>query len=78
MTIQTGTAMETGTLINVKGMTLNGYKLVLQDGRKELERVCPRCLKRKPLSAFGFRCFNRKKEIRLQAYCLQCRNSATT
>jgi len=53
-------------------MSINGYKLILQDGGKELERVCPRCNHKKPLSEFGLRNMG-NGEIRVQAECLPCR-----
>lgn len=60
--------------MKIKGMTLDGYTLILQDGKKELERTCPACGERKPISEFGLRIMGgQKKEIRLQADCAKCR-----
>ena len=59
--------------MKIQGMCLDGYLMVLQDGSKELERVCPECHERKPISEFGFRIMTDKKEIRLQAACTLCR-----
>jgi hypothetical protein len=64
----------TARRVVVKGMTINGHRVVLQDGGKELERVCPKCHQRLPLSTFGLRVMSgRQQEIRLQAYCSPCR-----
>jgi hypothetical protein len=59
--------------MKIKGMTLDGYRLVIQDGGKEVERTCPKCHKRKPLSKFGLRSMTGKKEIRNQSLCTDCR-----
>jgi len=59
----------------IKGMTVNGYPLILQDGGKEIERVCPKCHQKKPLKDFGLRCMGgQKQEIRNQSECSLCRN----
>lgn len=59
--------------MKIKGMTLNGYDLVLQDNGKELKRHCPKCGEKKLISEFGLRIMTGKKEIRLQAECTECR-----
>lgn len=59
--------------LKIKGMTLNGFRLVIQDGGKEVERTCPKCHKRKPLSALGLRNMTGKDEIRNQSECAECR-----
>jgi len=60
--------------MKIEGMTVADYALILQDGGKELERTCPNCGKRKPISKFGLRVMTGKKEIRLQGDCANCRN----
>ncbi len=60
--------------IVLDGMTINGHRLVLQDGGKELERTCTGpCHQRQPLSCFGLRLMA-SGEIRVQAQCSLCRN----
>lgn len=62
--------------MKIKNMTLDGYELILQDGGKELERTCPKCHNRQPISAFGLRIMSDKKEIRIQAECKSCRGES--
>ena len=59
--------------LTIDGMAVNGHRLVLQDGGKELERTCTNCHRRQPLSQFGLRLMGRG-EVRVQAYCTTCRN----
>jgi hypothetical protein len=58
--------------IVIEGMHINGHRLVLQDGGKEIERTCPSCHQRLPLAAFGLRLMG-TGEIRVQAHCAVCR-----
>jgi len=60
--------------MRIQGMQLDGYQLVLQDGGKEITRKCPKCGKRKGVSAFGLRHMTNTKVIRIQAQCMQCRD----
>jgi hypothetical protein len=64
--------------MKIEGMSLDGYALILQDGKKEVERTCPGCGERKPMSKFGLRLIhhNRTKEVRNQLRCTQCRSKA--
>lgn len=61
--------------MKIRGMTLDNYRLVLQDGGKELTRKCPKCGKRKGISAFGLRLMTNTKVIRVQAQCTECRDA---
>lgn len=61
--------------MKIQGMTLDGYRLVLQDGGKEITRKCPKCGKRKGISAFGLRLMTNTKVIRTQAQCTECRDT---
>jgi len=58
--------------MKIEDMTLNGHRLIVQDGGKEVERTCPKCHKRKPLSEFGLRLME-NGDIRNQSYCTDCR-----
>ena len=62
--------------MKIHGMTLGGYRLVLQDGGKEIMRKCPKCGERKGVSAFGLRHMTATKVIRIQAQCMACRDGA--
>ena len=62
--------------MKIQGMTLDGYTLVFQSGKHQLERYCPKCKECRPISAFGLRLMSGKKEIRLQAQCTDCRSRA--
>lgn len=61
--------------IVIEGMHINGHRLVLQDGGKEIERTCPSCHRRLPLATFGLRLMG-TGEIRVQAHCTACRTPA--
>lgn len=60
--------------MKIQGMTLDGYRFVLQDGGKDLTRKCPKCGKRKSIREFGLRHMTNTKVIRLQAQCTECRD----
>jgi hypothetical protein len=62
-----------GSSMKIHGMGIDDYTLVLQDGKKEMERTCLKCGERKPLREFGLRLMTDKKEIRSQSQCTTCR-----
>lgn len=68
--------MTKNTSLNIDGMLLNGVLIYFDDGGKELERTCPKCHRRKPLSQFGMRQITTRgggPVIRLQPQCAECR-----
>jgi hypothetical protein len=62
--------------LNIDGMLLNGVLIYFDDGGKELEKTCPKCHKRRPISEFGMRQIATRgggPVIRLQPRCTACR-----
>ena len=62
--------------VNISGMTINHITIYFDDGGKELEKTCPKCNKRKPISEFGLRAMREKEDqvvVRLQPWCGGCR-----
>jgi hypothetical protein len=59
--------------MRIEGMSVEGYKLILQEKGSEIKRTCPKCGKLKKISQFGLRSMTGRKEIRIQSYCVSCR-----
>ena len=60
----------------IKGMTINGVPLYIDNGGKEIEKYCPECNNLLPISHFGLRNMRLRGggvEVRLQPWCKDCR-----
>ena len=62
--------------MSVRGNLTQPLHIYIDDGKKEVERTCPECHERKPISDFGFRVMRERGDkvvLRLQAVCAACR-----
>ena len=62
--------------MSVRGNLTQPLHIYIDDGGKEVEKTCPHCNLRKPLSDFGFRVMREKGDkvvLRLQPWCTVCR-----
>lgn len=60
---------------NRAGMIFRDVAIYFEDGGKEMEKTCPQCHKRLPLSQFGLRVMRTSdgEQLRLQPWCVKCR-----